>query len=276
LQVTGNTRSSGERPTVAGSRRRTVEDELRGRRRTTVMGNHTLRKAWEQKVPLRIGHRHPCADDIDDVEAFIVRTKRKNYIACVRVATQDVSRYTILYSHPNASDLSDHLIGVPNLIDLARFHKCDVYSYDYSGYGISSGHASEANLKADIRAYLLTERGVHPEEIVLMGYSIGCFASVDLACSVPHPPAGIVLQSPPTSVIRVLLWDRACFKQPFMEHSCCADRFCTYDKIGDVHVPVLVIHGEEDRTVPIVHGKAVCEKAVNRVRLDFVYPCNEN
>lgn len=78
------------------------------------------KKAWEQKVPLRIGHRHPCADDIDDVEAFIVRTKRKNYIACVRVATQDVSRYTILYSHPNASDLSDHLIGVPNLIDLAR------------------------------------------------------------------------------------------------------------------------------------------------------------
>ncbi|KAK6049812.1 hypothetical protein COOONC_12683 [Cooperia oncophora] len=38
-----------------------------------------------------------------------------------------------------------------------------------------------------------------------------------------------------------------------------------YDvQIGGVRVPVLVIHGEDDRTVPIVHGKAVCEKAVNR------------
>ncbi|VDL66642.1 unnamed protein product, partial [Nippostrongylus brasiliensis] len=74
------------------------------------------------------------------------------YIACVRVPTRSTSRYTILYSHPNASDLSDHLVGVPNLMDLARFHKCDVYSYDYSGYGISSGHASESNLRSDIRA----------------------------------------------------------------------------------------------------------------------------
>ncbi|EYB89154.1 hypothetical protein Y032_0235g3183 [Ancylostoma ceylanicum] len=43
-------------------------------------------------------------------------------------------------------------MGVPNLLDLARFYKCDVYSYDYSGYGISSGHPSESNQKADIRA----------------------------------------------------------------------------------------------------------------------------
>ncbi|KIH63431.1 hypothetical protein ANCDUO_06268, partial [Ancylostoma duodenale] len=74
------------------------------------------------------------------------------YIACVRIAAPGRSRYSILYSHPNASDLSDHLMGVPSLLDLARFHKCDVYSYDYSGYGISSGHPSESNQKADIRA----------------------------------------------------------------------------------------------------------------------------
>ncbi|KAE9420958.1 hypothetical protein Angca_000252, partial [Angiostrongylus cantonensis] len=35
--------------------------------------------------------------------------------------------------------------------------------------------------------------------------------------------------------------------------------------ISDIQVPVLVIHGEDDRKVPIAHGKAVCEKAVNRV-----------
>ncbi|PIO56879.1 hypothetical protein TELCIR_21720, partial [Teladorsagia circumcincta] len=110
-------------------------------------------KVFEQKASLRIGHKHPCADDIDDVEAFVLRTSKNNYIACVRIKAQrSEPRYSIIYSHPNASDLSDHLVGVPNLIDVARVHKCDVYSYDYSGYGISSGHASESNLKADVRA----------------------------------------------------------------------------------------------------------------------------
>ncbi|ETN81358.1 hypothetical protein NECAME_08535 [Necator americanus] len=34
--------------------------------------------------------------------------------------------------------------------------------------------------------------------------------------------------------------------------------------ICNVRIPVLVIHGEDDRTVPLVHGKAICERAVNR------------
>ncbi|WKY03783.1 hypothetical protein Q1695_005050 [Nippostrongylus brasiliensis] len=243
--------------------------EIAERKRTIPKILRANKKVFMLNQPLRIGHRHPCADDIEDVEAFVLKTSKKNYIACVRVPTRSTSRYTILYSHPNASDLSDHLVGVPNLMDIARFHKCDVYSYDYSGYGISSGHASESNLRSDIRAlydHILSERGVRADEIVLIGYSIGCFASVDLVCSVSPPPAGLILQSPPTSLLRVLLWDRGCFKQPFNQKSCCGDRLCLYDKIGDVRIPVLVIHGEDDRTVPIVHGKAVCEKAVNRVR----------
>ncbi|KAK5964296.1 hypothetical protein GCK32_007444, partial [Trichostrongylus colubriformis] len=166
-----------------------------------------------------------------------------------------------------AIEIAERKKKIPKIYRANKVHKSDVYSYDYSGYGISSGHACESNVKADIRAvyeHMLNERGIQPDQIILIGYSIGCFASVDLACSIAQPPAGIILQSPPTSVLRVLLWERACFSKPFQQRSCCADRFCTYDKIAGVRVPVLVIHGEDDRTVPLIHGKAVCEKAVNR------------
>ncbi|KAK6747157.1 hypothetical protein RB195_000400 [Necator americanus] len=38
---------------------------------------HANKKASE-RLDWRIGHKHPCADDIDNVEAFVVKTKKNN------------------------------------------------------------------------------------------------------------------------------------------------------------------------------------------------------
>ena len=49
---------------------------------------------------------------------------------------------------------------------------CNIFSYDYSGYGASSGRPSEKNLYADIEAawnFLRTKYGVSPENIILYG-----------------------------------------------------------------------------------------------------------
>uniref|UniRef100_A0A9J2Q1J5 AB hydrolase-1 domain-containing protein n=1 Tax=Ascaris lumbricoides TaxID=6252 RepID=A0A9J2Q1J5_ASCLU len=99
----------------------------------------------------RFGFEHPCAEEVTDVECFIVRTKRNNHIAGVFVR-RSRPLYTLLFSHPNATDISDHLIGIPNLFDAARYLNCNVCSYDYSGYGISEGTPTEENLYADIGA----------------------------------------------------------------------------------------------------------------------------
>lgn len=58
-------------------------------------------------------------------------------------------RYTILFSHGNAVDLgqmSSFYIGLS-----ARLG-CNIFSYDYSGYGASTGQATEKNIYADIEA----------------------------------------------------------------------------------------------------------------------------
>lgn len=69
--------------------------------------------------------------------------------ACAPVPLTYAPRYTVLFSHGNAVDLgqmSSFYIGLGTRIS------CNIFSYDYSGYGVSSGRPSEKNLYADIDA----------------------------------------------------------------------------------------------------------------------------
>ena len=115
---------------------------------------HKLKKATRESVvgTWQVGICHPCMDDVDDAEAFVLETSRNNFIGCVKIACGGRPRFSMIYSHPSGSDLSDHLVGVPSLKDMARFYRCDIYCYDYSGYGISTGSPTESNQNADIRA----------------------------------------------------------------------------------------------------------------------------
>lgn len=69
-------------------------------------------------------------------------------------------------------------------VGLGQRINCNVFSYDYSGYGMSTGKPTEKNLYADIDAAwhaLRTRYGISPENIILYGQSIGTVPTVDLA-----------------------------------------------------------------------------------------------
>ncbi len=61
----------------------------------------------------------------------------------------------------------------------------NIFSYDYSGYGMSSGAPSEQNVYADVEGAwkCLQKRyvNIRPENVILYGQSIGTVAAVDLA-----------------------------------------------------------------------------------------------
>uniref|UniRef100_F1KQJ3 Abhydrolase domain-containing protein n=1 Tax=Ascaris suum TaxID=6253 RepID=F1KQJ3_ASCSU len=216
----------------------------------------------------RFGFEHPCAEEVTDVECFIVRTKRNNHIAGVFVR-RSRPLYTLLFSHPNATDISDHLIGIPNLFDAARYLNCNVCSYDYSGYGISEGTPTEENLYADIGAvyeYLVRERSIAPPDIILWGYSIGASASVELAAKT-NDVAGLVLLSPPVSFLRTLCWCKSCRKTTCCRSSspCPCDRFASIRKMDKISAPTLILHGMLDSMVSLDHVQALynrCPAAV--------------
>ncbi|KAH7719865.1 Protein Y41E3.18 [Aphelenchoides avenae] len=216
---------------------------------------------------------HDCLPIVRNVEPYILRTERNSYIACVMVRSPHAHpRYTLLFSHQNGYDLSDILqLLQPRLQDIAGYLNCNICAYDYSGYGISSGRATEANVGSDIAAVykdLTTTRHIPPGKLVLWGASIGTAPSVNLAAS-ERGVAGVVLFSPPTSIIRTLCWARCrCCPKPCAapaRNFCGCDKFNTLEKIVNVKAPVLIVHGANDVLVPVEHGQALynqCPTAV--------------
>ena len=153
--------------------------------------------------------------ELEVIDVFYTRSRRGNRIACMYVKITESPEFTILFSHGNAVDLgqmSSFFIGLGTRVN------CNILAYDYSGYGASSGKATEANIYSDAEATweaLRTRYGLRPDQIILYGQSIGTAAAVDLATR--HDVAGIVLHSPLMSGMRV-----AC---PDVRRTWCFDSF---------------------------------------------------
>ncbi|VDD96743.1 unnamed protein product [Enterobius vermicularis] len=207
------------------------------------------------------------ADELKNVDVFYTRTRRRNKIVCMYVKSCSDAYFTLLFSHGNAVDLGQmcsfyYLLGV-------RLG-CNVFSYDYSGYGCSSGKPSERNLYADIAAALnaLKTRYLIPlDHIILYGQSIGTVASVDLA-SVESSIAALVLHSPLMSGMRV-----AC---PGTQRTWCCDAFPSIEKIPRVKCPTLVIHGTDDEVIDFSHGLTIYERCPSSVEPLWVAGAGHN
>ncbi|VDN01452.1 unnamed protein product, partial [Thelazia callipaeda] len=207
---------------------------------------------------------------ISESDRELLTKKHHIHIACVFVR-KSKPRYTLLFSHPNGSDLSDHLLGLPNLHDVARFFNCNVCSYDYSGYGISEGNPNEKNMFSDINAvykYLLEDLCIPEANIILWGYSIGTVASVELALQA-NKLAGLILLAPIASILRTLCWRKCCWdrsEQCGRLTNCFSDRFDIVKKIGEIEMPTLIAHGVQDMIVTIEHGKALYRQCPGAVQ----------
>ncbi|MGH7703864.1 MAG: alpha/beta hydrolase [Gemmatimonadales bacterium] len=162
----------------------------------------------------------------------------------------------LLLFHGNAGDISS--AGRPEHDRQLRDLGLDVLAIDYRGYGESEGTPSEEGLYTDARAaydYLRTTRGVPPSRIVLYGHSLGSAVAIDLATRVEV--AGLIVEGAFTSVP-----DRGQEIYPFFPVRLIArSRFASLDKIGRIAIPKLFIHGRDDITIPIRHGRRLYDRA---------------
>lgn len=161
---------------------------------------------------------------------------------------------TILYFQGNAGEIADRA-------DRFAFYHArglGVAFLSYRGYGASEGAPSEAGLIADaIAGYdWLMAQGTRPQQIVLVGESLGTGVAVQLAAA--HPVAAVVLEAPYSAAVDVaadLYWwlpVRVLMR----------DQFRSIDHIGKVTAPLLILHGEADAVIPFAQGQRLFAAAL--------------
>ncbi|VAX30507.1 hypothetical protein MNBD_NITROSPIRAE01-742 [hydrothermal vent metagenome] len=161
------------------------------------------------------------------------------------------SEGVLLWFHGNAGNMGNRV----NL--LKRLHeelKINILLVDYRGYGKSEGEISEEGTAKDALAaydYLLTRRDINLKQIFIFGRSLGSAVAVRLASEVQS--AGLILEAPFTSVrdmvSEVLPW------LPFK--GLISIKYDSLSKIKSVKIPLLIMHGDQDKVIPYKQGEAL-------------------
>lgn len=155
---------------------------------------------------------------------------------------------TVLFCHGNAGNISSRLDTIRIFHDIGL----NAIIFDYRGYGKSSPNATEEGTYQDARSvynYLIEKKKILPENIILMGRSLGGPIAAHLASEVDS--CGLIIESSFTS-----LADMAEHLYPYMPVRFFARiKYDTANYLKMVHVPVLIIHSSEDDFVPYKFGQ---------------------
>jgi len=157
------------------------------------------------------------------------------------------STITLLWFHGNAGNLSDRVH------QLQQFHhhlRVNIFMLDYREYGRSEGAVSETGTYLDAEAALAYLRGRGDQRrIVYYGQSLGSAVAVELARRAQ--PDGLILEAPFLSVREM-----AKVIVPLLPvGGLISTKYDSLSKIGAIHAPLLILHGDQDEVVPYAHGK---------------------
>jgi fermentation-respiration switch protein FrsA (DUF1100 family) len=179
---------------------------------------------------------------------------------------------TVVYFHGKSGNIS----GSGWLGERLAEYGFDVLLFDYRGYGKSEGEIrDERDMYADADAayeYLINERGVTPERLILYGHSLGTTAAVDLASR--RKCSAIILESGLSSAS-----DMASVMLPWAPRWLLAlgkNRFESASKLAKVYCPVLITHGEPDGIVPTEQGRMLFSAARDPKKLIVIPGAEHN
>lgn len=157
----------------------------------------------------------------------------------------------VIFTHGNG-ELIDYWTGP---FTQALSSGVGVMLVEYPGYGRSGGKPSQVSItQAVVAAYdfVIAQAGVDREAIVAHGRSLGGGAACALAAE--RPLSALVLESSFTSV-------RDMASRFGFPGALVVDPFDNLEVVASLEIPVLVLHGERDKLIPVSHGEALAAAA---------------
>jgi len=127
----------------------------------------------------------------------------------------------------------------------------------YRGYSGSTGTPTEKGLFIDgLAAYdWLRAKGFADRDIVLHGHSLGTGVATYVATQ--RPARALILEAPFTSAA-----DVAQDRYPYVPAALLLhDKYANDRRIRDVRMPVLIVHGTADATIPFAEGRKLYDLA---------------
>ncbi|MDB5765132.1 MAG: bem46 protein [Herminiimonas sp.] len=185
----------------------------------------------------------------------------------------------ILYLHGSRWNLTGQVPRIKQLHDFGF----SVLAIDYRGFGKSDGDLpSEKTVYEDahIAWKRLTQLQPNPDKRFIYGHSLGGAIAIDLAASLgagskqpggsaaaSAPAHGLIVESSFTTLVDIA----KSLTYPWLPlQLLLSQKFDSIDKIAQVHIPVLIVHGTDDRYVPSRFSEKLFEAAPEHKRLLLV------
>ena len=162
---------------------------------------------------------------------------------------------TIVYFHGNAGKLENRIYKLNQFKDL----DVNFLIIAWRGFSGNQGKPSENNLYIDGNSAIdwLKKKGVAEKDIIIYGESLGTGIATEISQNKNF--AGLILETPFTSMI-----EAAKNFYPYVPvELLLKDKYKNQEKIKNINIPILVMHGKADQIVPFWMGKRIFDLANN-------------
>jgi fermentation-respiration switch protein FrsA (DUF1100 family) len=161
----------------------------------------------------------------------------------------------ILYFHGNGEIAADYDALAPLYVGLG----ITLLVADYRGYGASGGTPTAGHLLVDaVKTYealdgIFREHALDPTRLYVMGRSLGSAAALEVAVHAEEALAGLIIESGFADTFALL----ARLGVRIIGADDARDGFGNLEKINQVTLPTLILHGEEDVLIPPIDGQTL-------------------
>ena len=191
------------------------------------------------------GRTPPAAAGLPEAEEHVLTTADGEKVIVWHVPAKP-GHPAVLFFHGNG----DFLAGRIRRFKAVTSDGTGLVALSFRGYAGSTGSPSEQGLLLDAEAaYAFTTARYEPSRIVAWGFSLGTGVAVAIAAE--HPVRQLILEAPYTSTVDVA----SSLLRIVPVSLLMRDQFHSDQRIGRVHVPLLIMHGDKDPAINISFGE---------------------